>query len=380
VYLNHLRPLVCSTFAPFDESVPQPYCLNLPPQSKQGWEQVTPDFWHHTHLQLQNHTSQHLRVTFDDTTVLSPKSETLQGTAFATLGVLGSTTQPTKIQQNAWLIGDRQQQSALAYLGFYQGQIDGLTGPATKSAIKKFQTSQELPQTAEFDAPTTERLHKAVNDKRLTELNGANRQISVATVTYTPENTSGKYTLSFGPSQVPFATDNPAILAHHLNAYLVDSARKSIYVDLDSFPLDKGKALASNLRRQQRLMDDSIDVHGVSRSEEDPQLQTLLFEGVTKVETRDVRVEQRGGFFRATIDLLVYIGNTVHRLSIAIVSSTREYAVELAQLIGMRARTQHAFPVAPGVYTGMSVAEIVSAAERDFRSRHPEITDEAYSK
>src|SRR5208282_5847488 len=34
LYFHHFRPLVCFTFAPFDESVPKPHCLNFRPQAR----------------------------------------------------------------------------------------------------------------------------------------------------------------------------------------------------------------------------------------------------------------------------------------------------------------------------------------------------------
>lgn len=49
-------------------------------------------------------------------------------------------------------------QLQLAYLGFYKGKVDGLTGPGTKRAIEAFQKAFDLSQTGKFDTKTTEKL------------------------------------------------------------------------------------------------------------------------------------------------------------------------------------------------------------------------------
>lgn len=47
-------------------------------------------------------------------------------------------------------------QLQLAYLGFYTGTVDGLTGPGTTRAIKAFQKAFDLPETGKFDTKTTQ--------------------------------------------------------------------------------------------------------------------------------------------------------------------------------------------------------------------------------
>jgi peptidoglycan hydrolase-like protein with peptidoglycan-binding domain len=48
----------------------------------------------------------------------------------------------------------RQVQTALQQQGIYTGNIDGLWGPATQSAVQSFQKSHGLRVTGELDAPT----------------------------------------------------------------------------------------------------------------------------------------------------------------------------------------------------------------------------------
>jgi hypothetical protein len=48
----------------------------------------------------------------------------------------------------------RTAQAALLYLGFHPGAIDGRMGPATRTALQRFQTSRQLPATGALNAET----------------------------------------------------------------------------------------------------------------------------------------------------------------------------------------------------------------------------------
>lgn len=352
-------------------------------QIEEAFERDTPTFWDHTHLQIVNNSRRHLRITFDEPTVLSPMDESLQGTAYTHIGSAKGLASDNKVQQELWQLGDVQQQSALAYLGFYNGPLDGLTGPTTKGAIRKFQAAQNLPITGEFDSATTTALHTQVNMKRLSGVNGSGQGLSLITITNTPSNAQGRYTVNFGPGQNPFATNNPTELSQRLNSFIASSGNKRLYVDFDSFSNDKARALAGNLERQQKALDPSVDLHGITRSEADPELQGLWFEPLSKIDAGQIRVEEvtsgpKKGFFRGVIDLVLHFGKSVKRVSIAIVSATREYAVELAELLRSAILSTGSDNLPRMQMT--SVAQIVSAVEKNFRARHPNISDDAYSK
>jgi Putative peptidoglycan binding domain len=51
-------------------------------------------------------------------------------------------------------------QAALAWRGFYNGRIDGVMGPETRSAIEAFQKRQGLPVTGEIDSNLTKALQR----------------------------------------------------------------------------------------------------------------------------------------------------------------------------------------------------------------------------
>lgn len=59
-------------------------------------------------------------------------------------------THAKSTEENAFI------QLQLAYLGFYTGTVDGLTGPGTTRAIKAFQKAFDLPETGKFDTKTTQ--------------------------------------------------------------------------------------------------------------------------------------------------------------------------------------------------------------------------------
>jgi hypothetical protein len=92
------------------------------------FERSNPSLWDHTHLQLINHSGQNIKVSFEEPTVLSPKHESLQGTAYTQLATFEQGESNGIKQQMLWMLGDAQQQSALSYLGYYKGKLDGLTG------------------------------------------------------------------------------------------------------------------------------------------------------------------------------------------------------------------------------------------------------------
>ncbi len=52
-------------------------------------------------------------------------------------------------------------QKRLAELGYRPGPLDGVMGPRTINALKRFQRDQKLPPTGKLDAETVARLHGA---------------------------------------------------------------------------------------------------------------------------------------------------------------------------------------------------------------------------
>jgi hypothetical protein len=52
----------------------------------------------------------------------------------------------------------RKVQTALQAKGYYEGPIDGIIGPKTRSGVREFQQDQQLPATGKVDDKTAERL------------------------------------------------------------------------------------------------------------------------------------------------------------------------------------------------------------------------------
>ncbi len=53
----------------------------------------------------------------------------------------------------------RTMQTKLKAAGLYAGPVDGIMGPQTRTALATYQQREGLPQTADADAPTMERLN-----------------------------------------------------------------------------------------------------------------------------------------------------------------------------------------------------------------------------
>jgi peptidoglycan hydrolase-like protein with peptidoglycan-binding domain len=49
-------------------------------------------------------------------------------------------------------------QRELTQLGYYHGQIDGLSGPQTENAVRWFQSIDKLPVIGQVDGPTVKAL------------------------------------------------------------------------------------------------------------------------------------------------------------------------------------------------------------------------------
>lgn len=55
-------------------------------------------------------------------------------------------------------------QKLLAVVDGFEGTPDGFLGPKTRAAIKRFQRFNNLPETGEFDGPTTQALESQYHD------------------------------------------------------------------------------------------------------------------------------------------------------------------------------------------------------------------------
>lgn len=84
----------------------------------------------------------------------------LANTYGAGIVIPSSSTSATKTTSSKDLV--RQIQINLKMLGFYNGSVDGVSGPMTVKALKSFQKSKGLPQTGEFTEEVLEHTQKAI--------------------------------------------------------------------------------------------------------------------------------------------------------------------------------------------------------------------------
>jgi Putative peptidoglycan binding domain len=76
-------------------------------------------------------------------------------------GYYASSDPPSNSNNSSYQFNStRAVQAALAWRGFYNGRIDGVMGPETRSAIRAFQRQQGLPETGEIDSNLTKALQR----------------------------------------------------------------------------------------------------------------------------------------------------------------------------------------------------------------------------
>jgi peptidoglycan hydrolase-like protein with peptidoglycan-binding domain len=72
---------------------------------------------------------------------------------------MGAQGNPTQASQPASQSQIQQAQQQLKSAGLYRGSVDGVMGPETQTALMAFQREQGLPQTAQLDQQTMQRLN-----------------------------------------------------------------------------------------------------------------------------------------------------------------------------------------------------------------------------
>jgi hypothetical protein len=129
-------------------------------------------------------------------------SGTAPGTAPSATGTYGASPQANTNQMNMAPQGSatragatpaasqsqiQQAQEQLKSAGLYRGSVDGVMGPETQTALMKFQREQGLPETAQLDQQTTDRLSGSSGGSATSP--SATR--SGATPSMTPNSTMG---------------------------------------------------------------------------------------------------------------------------------------------------------------------------------------------
>ncbi|HYY29862.1 MAG TPA: peptidoglycan-binding domain-containing protein [Chthoniobacterales bacterium] len=75
-------------------------------------------------------------------------------------GYYASSDPPSNSNGSYQFNSTRAVQAALAWRGYYNGRIDGVMGPETRSAIRSFQRQQGLQETGEIDSSLTKALQR----------------------------------------------------------------------------------------------------------------------------------------------------------------------------------------------------------------------------
>jgi len=96
----------------------------------------------------------------------------------------------------------RDLQDELSRLGYYEGKVDGLTGPKTEAAVRAYQAARGLPVTGEGSADLLEQVRRTPQTAA---------PVRVATPPIRPEETtSSVQPRQTAPSEPPAAVEQPA--------------------------------------------------------------------------------------------------------------------------------------------------------------------------
>ena len=100
-------------------------------------------------------------------TMTSPMTSQSGSPSTATMSTPGASTQSPQANAGQSMPASQseiqQAQQELKSQGLYRGQVDGVMGPETQTALSKFQRQQGLPETAQLDQQTLSRLNGGSN-------------------------------------------------------------------------------------------------------------------------------------------------------------------------------------------------------------------------
>jgi peptidoglycan hydrolase-like protein with peptidoglycan-binding domain len=327
----------------------------------------------HTHLRIVSHFPQPVRLEVSRSAVVSPTAESAADVDTEHLGVAHDAEDQRAMQSVTWQANTARQQAVLHYLGYYNGDVDGVPGRQTRAAVAKFQSENGRPATGVLDGPTNDILYSRFNDRRLMVVNGSSPDTMLVTVAFTPNLESGRYSVWLGPGALHYSTNDPGQLAQTINEHLSSPQVRSVYLDLQGFPEDRAAALTSTLKTKQAQIDGDISISGLPRVDGGVELQDLMFEKGVKLSTSELKTEEitsgeHQGWFRSVIDFTVRVGNFVKTVSLVIYTRSGELAQSFFVAVKSVLATQ-------SVEDNLSLAQLLPRFEREWRSTHPEASE-----
>jgi peptidoglycan hydrolase-like protein with peptidoglycan-binding domain len=330
----------------------------------------------YTHLQVINHYPTPIKIVFDENTIIGAKNESAADLDIEHIGSASTGADQEKRQRATWSANTMRQQEALAYLGYYDGAVDGLPGSKTEAAIKRFQAENDLATTGKLETDDTARLLERFNHERLTNLNRQSRGTAILTIAFTPSLEAGRYSLA-AAGGTAIVTNDIDQLAANINSHLAGENPTNVYVDLTGFSDDRANALMLSLRNKQRGIDSDVIITGLKRGDGGLEVQNLLFQKGAKLETNELRPEAitegaERGWFRSKIDFTVRVGQHLKRVTLEFVSRSVQIAQQFFDVLA-------SFFRAPGnSEEGESVARLFAAAEHRFYQLHPEVPRDSF--
>jgi hypothetical protein len=125
---------------------------------------LVPDIGSYSDLQLVNTSHSEVKLVFSDPTIVSVRDESISDVDLKVLDVLRSKSEQPIKQAVLWRSVTSSHQRSLKSLGYYSGVVDGVVGPQTESAIRRFQKDKGLTITNQFDANTAALLNKLTSE------------------------------------------------------------------------------------------------------------------------------------------------------------------------------------------------------------------------
>ena len=339
-------------------------------------EPLAARFGDHTHLRLINHYGRPAKIVFDENVVVGPKKESIADLDTDHIAAPTSQDDQYHIQRSNWRANTLRQQEALAYLGFYSGPVDGIPGPKTDSAIRAFQSKNNLTITGHLESDDTAALFQQFTEHRISALNQSAPDAVVFSISFTPQSEQGRYTLSTGASGQTVTTDDVQVILSAINGGLTSGGAKNVYVDLAGFPRNRAEGLMLSLKNRQRALDDTVAIKGMYRSDGYVAIQNLVFEKGIKLETQTLSPEQvtegeNKGWFRSTIDFSIKTASGLKQVTVEFLSRSAEIAQQFfAALTSLL--TSNDFDQAH------TIAGLLAATDRKVRSLHPELGSDSF--
>jgi len=149
-----------------------------------------------------------------------------------------------------WPQETREHQEMLKELGYYNGELDGVSRSNYKNSIRSFQRDRGLEATGIIDPETEAQLSDVSSNKaRIRSINQRNRGIVVFTVELVGREGLSKYVVNSGEGKPIYEGNNISKIVKKVNEQVLSGGGVSdVYLDMKGFSIDRAEAFATSCR------------------------------------------------------------------------------------------------------------------------------------